>query len=82
MIETKLYKTPKQWPFPRRVTVSDEVDMANEQVELTLASARLRRNPTLPVIGQCYNCEEELRAGVFCDADCRDDYEKRTRNKA
>ena len=62
--------------------MSDDVDVANEQMELTLMSARLRRNPTLPAIGQCYNCEEPLKMGVFCDADCRDDYEKRTRGKA
>jgi hypothetical protein len=62
--------------------VTDEIDMANEQVEMTLRSARLRRNPTLPVIGQCYNCESDIPVGVFCDSDCRDDYEKRTRNKA
>jgi hypothetical protein len=61
--------------------VTDEVDRANEQVEMTLRSARLRRNPTLPAIGQCYNCENEIPVGVFCDSDCRDDYEKRTRNK-
>lgn len=61
--------------------MSDEVDAANEQMEMALTSARLRRNPTLPAIGQCYNCEETLKAGVFCDSDCRDDYEKRTRNK-
>lgn len=61
--------------------MSDEVDAANEQAEMTLTSARLRRNPALPAIGRCYNCEESLPAGVFCDADCRDDYEKRTRNK-
>ena len=61
--------------------MSDEVDMANEQMELTLKSARLRRKPMLPVIGQCYNCESDISTGVFCDSDCRDDYEKRTRNR-
>lgn len=61
--------------------MSDEADVANEQMELTLASARSRRAPSLPAIGQCYNCEETLRFGVFCDADCRDDYERRVKGK-
>jgi hypothetical protein len=61
--------------------VSDEVDAANEQMEMVLASARSRRAPFLPAIGQCYNCEEPLKIGVFCDGDCRDDYEKRARGK-
>ena len=61
--------------------VTDEVDRANEQAEMTIQSARLRRAPSLPATGQCYNCESDIPAGVFCDADCRDDYEKRTRGK-
>lgn len=61
--------------------MTDEVDLANEQAELMLASARLRRKPTLPAVGKCYNCEEDIKAGTFCDPDCREDYEKRTRNK-
>ena len=61
--------------------MSDEADLGNEQMELTLAAARLRRIPTLPFIGKCYNCEEDLKMGTFCDTDCREDYEKRTRHK-
>ena len=35
---------------------------------------------TLPPIGECYNCEEKIdHDRLFCDADCRDDYEKRKR---
>jgi hypothetical protein len=34
--------------------------------------------PTMPAVCACYNCGEELAPGlVFCDRDCRDDYEKR-----
>jgi hypothetical protein len=34
----------------------------------------------LKVTGLCYNCEEELETGlIFCDVDCREDYEKRVR---
>lgn len=61
--------------------MADEADEGNHQMELNLSAARLRRKPTLPQVGQCYNCEEVIATGVFCDEDCRDDYEKRTRNK-
>ncbi|HFW4211706.1 TPA: DUF2116 family Zn-ribbon domain-containing protein [Salmonella enterica subsp. enterica serovar Reading] len=36
------------------------------------------RHP-LPETGHCYNCGESISAGLFCDADCRDDYGKRER---
>lgn len=31
--------------------------------------------------GECFNCEEELTntEQLFCDADCREDYQKRKR---
>ncbi len=32
---------------------------------------------TLPFTGRCYNCEDQIEYGCFCDTDCRDDYEKR-----
>lgn len=27
--------------------------------------------------GYCYNCGEKIKQGLFCDHDCRDDYEHR-----
>lgn len=34
--------------------------------------------PALAPVGICYNCESSVPKGVcFCDADCRDDYERR-----
>lgn len=60
--------------------MSDEADRADEAIEVMLAAARLRRKPVLPSVGHCHNCDEPVRAGdLFCDADCRDDYERRTR---
>ncbi len=29
--------------------------------------------------GQCYNCEEKIEQGSFCDTDCRDDYQLRAK---
>jgi len=63
----------------------DEADKGNETAELTLQSyinkIRKRANTTLLVTGFCYNCEEEIRNRLFCDAECRDDYEKRENRK-
>ena len=58
----------------------DEIDYAQEAEEwyrsqaLDAAAAHLAMTPT----GFCYNCDEILFVGCFCDADCRDDYEKRS----
>ena len=59
--------------------MSDEADQAQESEELHLAAARMRRKPTLLACGRCYNCHEPLTRGLFCDSDCRSDYERRTR---
>jgi hypothetical protein len=49
----------------------------NETRERDASIARHRVYQPLPDIGACYNCGEELRVGQrFCDADCRNDYEK------
>ena len=36
------------------------------------------QNVALPYTGECYNCGDPTPASVnFCDADCRDDWDKR-----
>ena len=57
--------------------MSDEADRADESIELMLAAARMRRKPTLPHTGECYNCQEPLTVGAFGDRDCETDYTKR-----
>ena len=61
--------------------MADEIDMANDraQMDLDLALACARRHePQLIAVGFCYNCHETLAdERVFCDGDCRDDYEHR-----
>lgn len=67
--------------------MSDLIDFAQEQTEYLhekrIAEVRSRAG-TLEAAptGRCLNCEEPLALGIrFCDADCRDDYQKITRMK-
>lgn len=60
----------------------DIADLAEEEIEQTLERARRTRAPELKHTGSCHNCDEPLAAGLFCDHDCRDDYERRARTKA
>ena len=60
----------------------DDADRAEEkiesQIECGIAHARflLARNSLVPC-GTCYWCGTGLHAGdLFCDADCRNDYEQ------
>lgn len=58
----------------------DIVDLAQEEemARMTrLLNGRLR--PVLAFTGECHNCAERLDEGYFCDADCRDDHERRFR---
>ena len=59
----------------------DEADRGNEQAEQTLAAyiraIRDRATDTLTPNGNCYNCGEDLPLKLFCDADCRLDYDRR-----
>ena len=62
----------------------DEIDRASELEERQRADAlsRVRTRVGLLLCGACHNCGERLPAGrLFCDADCRDDFEKRTRKQ-
>lgn len=58
--------------------MSDDVDDAQrreaEMREDALREVKLVR--TLMPCGVCYNCGSPIRSGEFCDADCRDDYER------
>ncbi|EJA5029792.1 hypothetical protein MVS05_004270 [Salmonella enterica] len=60
--------------------MADEADIASEITQLrTDAALSSRERHKLPETGYCHNCGESITAGLFCDADCRDDYEKRER---
>ncbi|GBL46262.1 hypothetical protein SFMTTN_2075 [Sulfuriferula multivorans] len=62
----------------------DIFDRAQEVEEKERAACLdwARNRPSMLPSGHCYNCDEDLAAGkLFCDADCRDDYQKRTGRK-
>ena len=59
-------------------------DFADDAAEITenylqVALQNAREQPRQhPFIGICRNCDEPVSEGAFCDADCRDDYQRRT----
>lgn len=58
--------------------MSDEADIAAEQIELSRMAAieACRRTPALPAKGTCWFCDEAVQpAQKFCDSDCAADYE-------
>lgn len=64
--------------------MADEVDRGNDQAEQTLQHlvAQARRVRALMPVGRCYNCEEHVEINrLFCDLDCREDYDRRQRRK-
>jgi len=63
--------------------VTDAIDMGcqREQEDRDRALAAQAAKPSMPPLGFCYNCDEVVFEGCFCDADCRDDYEKREKRK-
>lgn len=59
--------------------MTDIYDQASEQEQQDrdLAIAAQRKRTNLLPTGSCYFCDSLLRDGVlFCDADCRTDYER------
>lgn len=61
----------------------DQLDQAQQFEELRRADALRDQalKPAMPFVGSCYNCEAVINVGCFCDTDCRDDYEKRTKGQ-
>lgn len=57
--------------------MADEADLAADTIEQELAIRMRERRPMLKAIGQCHNCEDPLGHGIFCDALCREDFERR-----
>ena len=61
----------------------DEADMTQERMEKELALRLKVRRPVLPQTGHCHNCDDGLENGslLFCNSDCRDDWQKRQKNR-
>jgi hypothetical protein len=66
--------------------MADFADLASDLTDLQIEEAldkqrekaRIERS-RMPFIGCCYNCEEPVGAQAhFCDADCREDWVKRS----
>lgn len=57
----------------------DQSDRATAMEELRRRAALSVRRPSgPPAIGECYNCGERLHGDMrWCDANCREDWEKR-----
>ena len=58
--------------------MSDIADLANDAAELSLALhlvAARDKYAQLPKTGSCHFCMAAV-AGLFCDTDCRDDYQR------
>jgi hypothetical protein len=62
----------------------DVIDQGNEAAEIFRRSALSQRQPEGPTaIGYCLNCDARLATGLrWCDAACRDDWEKQQRAAA
>jgi hypothetical protein len=58
--------------------MADVADLADHQIEQSLQQALRTRAPVIVPRGTCHNCDEPAR-GLFCDPECRDDWEKRER---
>ena len=61
--------------------MSDIIDQANDladQLTTAYIAHERQQNQRLTHTGQCYNCDAPTPQGRnFCDADCRDDWQKR-----
>lgn len=59
--------------------MSDIADRADWRIEQDLQNARahIGKQPILDRDGRCHFCDELIAHGLlFCNADCRDDYDK------
>ncbi|SHI02375.1 hypothetical protein SAMN05428958_1134 [Pantoea sesami] len=55
--------------------IVDEAQLSEQERISSLISSRFMEG--LALTGLCHNCIDPVTQGHFCDADCRDDYEKR-----
>jgi len=61
-------------------------ELAQRNLEHAIEDAidKVRHRQVLHPKGACFNCEEALEpfsGKLFCDTDCRDDFEKRHRRR-
>ena len=63
--------------------MADEIDRADQEVELDLARALRKRRPEGPVAnGYCHFCDEPVADEMrWCDTGCRDAWERLMRRR-
>lgn len=59
--------------------MADDIDLMQDREEKLLEARTAYRKPVQAPTGFCFNCDEPLKRGVYCDSDCRDDHELRVR---
>ena len=59
---------------------TDICDQADELIQMSLTNKinEIRSKKPLQATGKCLNCDEQVE-GLFCDVDCRDDYDYRNK---
>lgn len=59
----------------------DEVDRSDREIEVALQHYinKIRHRATYDIrpTGFCLNCAEDCGGKLFCDSECREDYERR-----
>ena len=73
-------------PFLDKVMSEREDDLEQQTIELHFQQAMnnvRKQNVRVQPTGFCLNCDEKLQPEqLFCDMDCREDYEKRIKAEA
>lgn len=61
--------------------MSDEFDAASdlEDLQRQLAIQAIRNRKEMPFTGRCLECNAPIEKGRYCDADCRDEHEFRSK---
>lgn len=57
-------------------------DLIDQELARQIAAAKAQGKPVKPPVGTCYFCGEKVGKGmIFCDADCRDDFDREERRR-
>ena len=60
---------------------ASDAEERDRELALKTQRARAERDKLIPT-GRCYFCEGDIPAGrLFCDGDCRDDFEREQKRR-
>jgi hypothetical protein len=52
-------------------------DFIDQELARQIAAAKNQARPAKTPVGTCHHCGEKVDKGmIFCDADCRDDFDR------